>query len=398
FISPLLRKASLKRLEEMASFNAYLCEALSGIRTIKAFVAENRISHLIKKYLIKYNKAFFKEATLDLTSGGISDFLATLSLLSIFWLGGHFVIKEKLTLGSLLAFSLLFERLLAPWRELADLNDDLQRALSAIERFYEIFDLKEELKDSPRAIKLPLISGNIEFRDVSFSYNGNQEALSRISLSIKEGMTLALVGRSGAGKSTLTYLILRFYNPSSGSVLIDGYNLANVKTSSLRKQISLVSQEPFLFSGTIRENLGFRLKINEDEMIDACCKAGIHNFIKDFPLGYETKIGERGIALSGGQRQMVSIARAILKNAPILILDEPTSSCDFETERLIQSALFELMKGKTTIIIAHRLFTIKKADLIVVLDKGKIKETGKHQELMEKRGLYYSLYEQALVS
>ncbi len=395
FLSPLLRKASLKRLEKRADFNAYLCEALNGIRTIKAFVAENRISHLIKRHFIKYNRAFFKESTLESTSFGIANLFTTIGILFIFWLGGHFVIKEKLTLGSLLAFTLLFERLLAPWRELAGLNDDFQRALSGIKRFYEIFDLKEELKDSPKAIGLPLISGNIEFRDVSFSYNGKQEVLSGINLSIKKGMTLALVGRSGAGKSTLTYLIFRFYDPSLGSVLIDDYNLKNVKIASLRKEISLVSQEPFLFSGTIRENLSFRLKIQENEIISACKKAGLHSFIKELPLGYETKVGERGITLSGGQRQMVSIARAILKNATILILDEPTSSCDFETERLIQEALFELMKGRTTIIIAHRLFTIKQADMIVVLDKGRIVETGKHQELIDKKGLYYHLYEQA---
>lgn len=395
FISPLLRKKSKERLEKRANFNAYLCEALGGIRTIKAFVAENRISHIIKRYFIKYNKVFFKEATLEYTSSGICNFLITFSILFIFWFGGHLVIKETLTLGSLLAFGILFERLLAPWQELTTLNDDLQRAFSGIERFYEIFDLKEELKDNPGAIKLPFVSGNIEFRDVSFSYDGNEEVLSKINLYIPEKTIVALVGRSGAGKSTLCHLIMRFYNPNNGSVLIDGHNLRNLKISSLRSQISLVSQEAFLFSGTIKENIGFRLKIKEDEIIDACKKAGLHSFIEKFPLGYDTKIGERGITISGGQRQMVSIARAILKNAPILILDEPTSSCDFETERLIQEALFELMKGKTTIIIAHRLFTIKKADMIVVLDRGKVVEMGKHQELIDKRGLYFHLYEQA---
>lgn len=188
---------------------------------------------------------------------------------------------------------------------------------------------------------------------------------------------------------------MRFYNPNNGFVLIDGHNLRNLKISSLRSQISLVSQEAFLFRGTIMENIGFGLKIKEDEIIDACKKAGLHSFIEKFPLGYDTKIGERGITISGGQRQMVSIARAILKNAPILILDEPTSSCDFETERLIQEAVFELMKDRTTIIIAHRLFTIKKADMIVVLDRGKVVEIGKHQELIDKKGLYFHLYEQA---
>lgn len=395
FIGPLLRKKSLERLEKRADFNAYVCEALGGIRTIKAFVAENRISHLIKRYFIKYNNAFFKEATLEFTSSAIADFLTIFSIVFIFWFGGLLVIKERLTLGSLLTFTLLFERLLSPWRELATLNDDLQRAFSGIKRFYEIFDLKEEIRDNSRAIKLPFVSGNVEFIDVTFSYNGKQEVLCGINLYIPEKTVIALVGRSGAGKSTLCHLIMRFYDPSSGSILIDGYNLKDVNISSLREQIAFVSQETFLFSGTIMENLKFRLKIKDDEIINACKKAGLHKFVEKFPLGYDTVIGERGMTISGGQRQIISIARAILKNAPILILDEPTSSCDLETERIIQEALLDLMKGRTTIIIAHRLFTIKKADMIVVLDKGRIIEMGKHQELMDKKGLYFHLYEQA---
>lgn len=395
FIGPLLRKKSLERLEKRADFNAYVCEALGGIRTIKAFVAENRISHLIKRYFIKYNNVFFKEATLEFTSSAIADFLTIFSIVFIFWFGGLLVIKERLTLGSLLTFTLLFERLLSPWRELATLNDDLQRAFSGIKRFYEIFDLKEEIRDNSKAIKLPFVSGNVEFIDVTFSYNGKQEVLCGINLYIPEKTVIALVGRSGAGKSTLCHLIMRFYDPSSGSILIDGYNLKDVNISSLREQIAFVSQETFLFSGTIMENLKFRLKIKDDEIINTCKKAGLHKFVEKFPLGYDTVIGERGMTISGGQRQIISIARAILKNAPILILDEPTSSCDLETERIIQEALLDLMKGRTTIIIAHRLFTIKKADMIVVLDKGRIIEMGKHQELMDKKGLYFHLYEQA---
>ncbi|MEW6006997.1 MAG: ABC transporter ATP-binding protein [bacterium] len=205
------------------------------------------------------------ELSIETVSNEMGEFFISLTLVFTFWIGSQLVIKETLTLGGLLAFTLLFERLVQPWEEFLSLNDDLQMAIAATERFYEIFDVAPDIKDE--VIELPEIKGNIEFRNVSFSYDGKQEALSEINLSIKEGSTLALVGRSGAGKSTLTYLILRFYNPSSGSVLIDRYNLADVKTSSLRKQIALVSQEPFLFSGTIRENLGFRLKINEDEWL-----------------------------------------------------------------------------------------------------------------------------------
>ena len=320
------------------------------------------------------------------------------SMVFIFWIGGQLVIKEMLTLGRLLAFALLFERLMSPWEELSSLNDDFQRAIAATERFYEIFDIMHCIKDRPGAVELAEFQGRIEFRDLSFSYDGKENVLSEINLAIPSGTVAALVGRSGAGKSTLAHLIPRFYDPRAGSVLIDERDIRNVKIKSLRKQIAIVSQDPFLFSGSIRENLAFgKIGAKEEEIHWAAKMANADEFISRFPDGYETRIGERGLTLSGGQRQRISIARAILKSAPVLILDEATSSCDLESERLIQEALSHLIKGKTTIIIAHRFSTIKQADTIFVLDKGRIIETGDHQELVRKDGLYRHLYEDMVI-
>lgn len=397
-ISPLIRKSSYQMMERQADFYAYTCESLSGIRTVKTFVAENRVLHQVKRYLIRFNQAFFKESSLDSLSTEVTQLLIFLALVFIFWIGGQMVIKEHLTLGGLLAFALLFENLMQPWQELSSSNDDLQRAIAGTERFYEIFDITPDIKDRPGAIELTSVQGKIEFKDVSFSYNEKQEVLSNINLSILPGTVVALVGRSGAGKSTLSHLIPRFYDPISGSVLIDGMDIKDVKIKSLRRQIAIVSQDSFLFSGTIKENLAFgKIGAKEEEIYYASKMANADEFILRFPDNYETRIGERGLTLSGGQRQRISIARAILKSAPVLILDEATSSCDLESERLIQEALSHLIKGKTTIIIAHRLSTIKQADTIFVLDRGRVIEIGSHHELIKENGLYRHLYEDMVI-
>jgi subfamily B ATP-binding cassette protein MsbA len=395
-ISPLLRESSYQRMERNADFFAYICESLSGIRTVKTFVAENRASRQAKRFLIRFEQSFFKEASLKQVSDETTKFLIFIANLFVFWFGGQLVIKGSLTLGSLLAFTLLFDSMMQPWEELSSLNDDFQRAFAATERFYEIFDIVPDIKDG--RINLSQVKGRIEFKDVYFSYDGKENVLSEINLAILSGMTVALVGKSGAGKSTLSYLIPRFYDPTSGSVLIDGINIRDITIKSLRNQIAVVSQDPFLFSGTIRENLAFgKIGAKEEEIYYASKMANADEFILQFSKSYETRIGERGLTLSGGQRQRISIARAILKDTPILILDEATSSCDLESERLIQEALSHLIKGKTTIIIAHRLSTIKQADIIFVLDRGKIVETGNHKELIEKDGLYRHLYEDMVI-
>jgi ABC-type multidrug transport system fused ATPase/permease subunit len=261
-----------------------------------------------------------------------------------------------------------------------------------------VLDLEPDVKDSPRAVDLDHVAGEITFENVSFDYQDDAPTLRHVSLRVKPGQTLALVGPTGAGKSTIASLVPRFYDPQYGAVKIDGVDVRDIKLTTLRRNISMVLQDVFLFSGTVRDNIRYsNLNASDDEVIAAAKTANAHEFISSLPEGYDTQIGERGVKLSGGQKQRLAIARAVLKNAPILILDEATSAVDTQTEIEIQEALNELMKGRTSIVIAHRLSTICKADQIVVLDEGCIIETGKHDELVESDGLYTRLHEASLM-
>jgi len=312
----------------------------------------------------------------------ISNFLNVIVL----GLGGFFVFKNIITIGDLVAYLLYISFFLQPIRRLTNFTEQLQEGLSGFERFIEIMKIKPTIVDKNDSVDLEEIKGKVEFKKVSFSYKEEELVLSNIDLIIEPGQTLALVGPSGAGKTTLCHLIPRFYEVESGEILIDGINIKDIKLSSLRKNIGLVQQDVFLFTGTIGENILYgKPNATQEEIVQAAKDANIHDFIDSLPDDYDTYIGEKGLKLSGGQKQRISLARAFLKNPPILVLDEATSSLDTESEYIIQQALVRLTIGRTVLVIAHRLSTIKNADQIIVLTNQGIVEEGTHKQLMSKR-------------
>jgi len=311
----------------------------------------------------------------------------------VLWYGGRQVIAGNLTVGGIVQFIMYLGMLAMPIRALGMVTNMYSRSMSAGERIFEILDTKSQVKDKPDAVVLDKLKGRVAFEDVSFSYAENAPALHSINFSVEPGQLVALVGASGSGKSTIINLILRFYDVSGGRITVDGIDIRDIALSSLRKNIGTAQQDVFLFSTTIRNNIAYGMPDATIEQVTAAAKAAqIHDFIMSLPDGYETWVGERGHTLSGGEKQRVTIARAILKNPSVLILDEITSSVDAETERLIRKAVDELIKGRTTFIISHRLPIITNADLILVIKDGQIVERGKHQELMAGDTLYRRTY------
>ncbi len=312
-------------------------------------------------------------------------FLAFVGVVMVIWVGGTEVLAGHLTPGQLVSFVIYMVLIAGPVAQLGNLYGQIQESLGAAERIFELLDAVPERPDSPTAIALPTLEGQIVFDHVSFGYRPDTPILRDLSLILPAGQTVALVGPSGAGKTTITSLIPRLYEPSSGHIFVDGYDLQNIKIRSLREQIALVPQEPTLFGGTILENTVIEIEA-------AAAAANAAEFIARLPQGYETLVGERGVKLSAGQRQRIAIARAVLRDPRILILDEATASLDNESEALVQDALRRLMSQRTTLVIAHRLTTIEDADQILVLDHGQIVEQGKHPELLAREGLYARLY------
>lgn len=381
-----------KVMNQMAILSAILADTIPGVRVVKAFVAENRE---IDRFNVRSDNYFatsmraVKLSTYYFPIMGLATFVGGII---VQFFGGRSIIYGNMSMGDLTLFMGYLWRFYGPIRGLTNLNQMLQRSAAAAERVFEIVDAEPDVYDKEDAIELPPIQGDIKFDNVFFSYDGEKNALDGINFEVKAGQMVGLSGPSGAGKTTIINLLGRFYDVTKGSINIDGYDVRDVKMESLRNQISVVLQEPFLFHGTVAENIAYsKTDASRAEIIAAARAANAHDFIMGFPDGYDTLVGERGASLSGGERQRISIARAILKNPRILILDEATSSVDTETESLIQAAIERLITGRTTFAIAHRLSTLRKADKLIILDRGEIVEQGTHNELLENSGLYKRL-------
>ena len=388
-----LKRSSTVIQERAAEITSLLQESISAIRVVKSFVRETYEIRRFEEQNWKNFQAAMKNVKLSSLLTPTVEFLAAIAVTFIVWFGGYEVVNEVITAGELVAFLTYAVNLANPVKRLSRVYAAIQRAMAAADRVFAVMDLEEKITDVPGAKPLPRIKGQVEFKDITFSYKEGQPALQHISLKAEPGQMIALVGPSGSGKSTIANLIPRFYDVDSGTISIDGHDIRQVTADSLREQIGLVPQETMLFSTTVMENIRYgRLDATDEEVVEAARAANAEEFIKDLPEGYDTKLGERGLNLSGGQRQRLAIARAILKNPRVLILDEATSALDTESEKIVQDALDKLMVGRTSFVIAHRLSTIFNADQIFVVENGHLREHGTHEELLAAGGLYSNLY------
>lgn len=389
-----VRPAFVNRQKDLGKLNAVLNDCFSGIREIKAFTREDDELARVGSGIDSYRDSQMSALRLMAIFAPFIEFTSSLGTLIVIYFGGRMAFTGKLPIADLVAFYLYLDLFYQPVKRISNAWEQIQNAMAGADRVADLLSEEPEVQDSSHAVCLKERSqGHIAFRNVGFEYIAGEPVLEGIDLDIPAQSVVALVGPTGVGKSTLVSLIPRFYEVSQGRIELDGRDIKSLTLDSLRKQISIVLQDVFLFHGTVRENILFgRPDATEDEMIAAAKVANAHEFILNLPDGYDTLIGERGVKLSGGQKQRLSIARAVLKDAPILILDEATSSVDTETELLIQEALERLMAGKTTIIIAHRLSTVRNADQIVVLEGRRVVEKGTHEELLKMDGLYRRLY------
>jgi ATP-binding cassette subfamily B protein/subfamily B ATP-binding cassette protein MsbA len=392
--SKFVRPAFRHRQQQVGELNAILNDSIAGIREIKAFNREDDQLERVEVGIENYRASLLNALRLMAIFQPFIDLSTSIGQLIVIFFGGRMALQGVLSVANLVAFFLYLEMFYQPIRALGMSWEHIQESMAGFDRVEELLSEKPDVTNPQNPQPLPRnLQGNIKFENVSFSYNGSDKVLENINLDIPASKVIALVGPTGVGKSTLVSLIPRFYDVDTGSIKLDGIDIRELNIDDLRRKISIVLQDVFLFHGSVKENLLFgNPQATDEEIIEAAKIANAHEFIASLPEGYNTIIGERGVKLSGGQRQRISIARAVLKNTPILILDEATSSVDTETELLIQQALERLMKGRTTIIIAHRLSTIRNADKIVVLKGKEIVEQGKHMELFANDGLYKRLY------
>ncbi len=389
YIRPIFRKRRVINAE----VTGRLTETLNGVRVIKGFNAEQQENLSFEKGVDRLFQNVKKSLTATAIMTSSSAFLLGLASVGIMGIGGAMIIEGTLTTGDFLSFTLLLGFMIAPIVQMSNIGSQLTEAFAGLDRTEEIMNMQSEDNDELRTIDLKVIIGDVEFKDVSFSYEKGKEVVHSISFEAKKGTVTALVGSSGSGKSTIASLVASFINPDSGIITIDGNDISKVSLNSFRSQLGVVLQDDFLFEGTIRENILFpRPNASEEQILEAVNAAYVNEFTDRFDDGLDTLIGERGVKLSGGQRQRITIARAVLANPRILILDEATSNLDTESESLIQKSLAKLMKGRTTFVIAHRLSTIKQANKILVIEHGKIAETGTHDELIQIKGRYFDLF------
>ena len=392
-----IRRKSKRTAEQIAGIMGSISEILNSIRIVKAFGNEEYESRRFKKEQDKYYSLITRRARLKLTASPIAETIGAIIGVLLLWIGGGDVlVLNTMNSEDFIRFILILFSVLGPIRLLSNVTIQLQMGIASAERVFKILNTNSEVSEKKNSIKINTFESAIEFKNVEFFYENNEPVLKNVSFSIKKGETVAIVGPSGSGKSTIADLISRFYDTKSGSIFLDGNDLKDINIKSLRNNLGIVTQETILFDETVEFNIAYgKIEYSEEELINASKAANAYDFIKEQPKGFQTVIGEKGLKLSGGQRQRIAIARAILRNPPILILDEATSALDTNLEKEVQVAIDNLMRDRTTVVIAHRLSTIKQSDSIIVLDKGKVVENGKHESLIEKNGLYSKLYYEA---
>ena len=389
------RRAWQIQSNKQSNLTAYIAESINGIKVTQSFVREQENTGIFNKLSTGYRRSWMRAVMFNFTMGPSVDIISVITTSFVYVLGIRWILAPDatLTVGLLIAFTSYIGRFWAPINTLASFYNSLLTAISYLERIFETIDEPVRVKDAPDAKELPTIHGDVEFKDVCFSYEEGHRILDHINFKVKQGETYAIVGPTGAGKSTIVNLISRFYNVDSGQVLIDGHDISKYTIHSLRTQMGVMMQDSFIFAGTIMDNIRYgNREATDEQVITAAKTVCAHDFISSMENGYYTEVNERGSRLSAGQRQLISFARALLADPKILILDEATSSIDTETELLLQKGLARLLEGRTSFIIAHRLSTIKNADCIMYVDKGGILEKGTHEELLKKKGAYYDLY------
>lgn len=388
-----MRKKTKRNQEAGEGFFNLLTQSFKGIKIVKSYCTENKEFEQLDRTIEKMNKLAFSMACISAIQSPLMEFFGGIAMAATLGYGGYQIMQGNMSPGNFMVFLLAIVAAYKPMKNVANLHMRMQMGVASMQRLFSMLDIEPDIKDSPDAKDLVVTKGAIDIQNVTFSYDGERDVLNNVSVKIGAGQTVAFVGHSGSGKTTLINFLPRFYDPNKGSVLIDGQNIKNVTLESLRKQTAYVSQDVILFNDTVKNNIRYGNENATDEQVmEAAKAAGAHDFILRMQDGYDTVLGEQGTGVSGGQRQMLSIARAMLKDAPILLLDEATAALDSKSERTVQKSLEKLMKNRTVLVIAHRLSTVIGADKIVVMNEGRVIEEGTHDELLARNGAYAALY------